>query len=385
MPFKKFGLEILSAVVPNMIANDIVSVQPMDHRVGEIRYVKYMYGSDKGQVRSGDEITSAKEFSGGNYQYSSEVVEDELVSDEEDTEHSFNLSWTPVRPGTIKIHFGSSLIEDDGDGNLEGDLVSGEVDYESGLVSITLSDNNDESIYADYRADFETAPVSAPRVSLKISTLPIVAKTRKLTTLYAFDAAYDLEQDYGMEINTELVGQIAASIKHEIDGEILENIRNAARTDVSDYSYDTPSGVSRQEHDDAFYNNLVEAGNHIFDRTKRATMNFVVVGTGVANVIETMRNFERAGDVTPVGPHLAGFVNGIPVYKNPYYPTNEYVVGFSGEGLFESGYVYAPYMPILTTSLIMTEDFTARKGFATSYGKKVVNPNMYQKGSIINT
>jgi len=171
---------------------------------------------------------------------------------------------------------------------------------------------------------------------------------------------------YGFEINTELVGQIAASIKHEIDGELLDDIRRAAHNDVSDYSYSVPSGVSRQEHDDAFYNHLVEAGNEIFDRTKRATWNFVVMGTGVANVVETMRSFERAGDATPVGPHLSGYVNGIPVYKNPYFPSNEYVVGFSGENLFESGCVYAPYMPILSTSLIMTEDFTGRKGFATS-------------------
>ena len=108
----------------------------------------------------------------------------------------------------------------------------------------------------------------------------------------------------------------------------------------------------------------------------------MVVGTGVANVVETMRNFERAGDATPVGPHLAGTVNGLPVYKNPYFESNEYVVGFNGEGLFESGYVYAPYMPILSTSMIMDEDFTGRKGFATSYGKKVTNPDMYQKGIV---
>ena len=200
-PFKKFGLEILTAVVPNMIINDLVSVQPMDNRVGEIRYVKYLYGDDKGSVSAGDEITSAKEFSGGNWEYSSEEVTEEVASVDgfSGSEEEWNLAWTPIRPGTVKLTWDGGEITDDGDGKLEGDNISGDdnvIDYESGEITIDGDSSTSEVIYAEYRADFETAPVTAPRVSLKIATLPIIAKTRKLTTLYSFDAAFDLQQDY---------------------------------------------------------------------------------------------------------------------------------------------------------------------------------------------
>lgn len=41
-------------------------------------------------------------------------------------------------------------------------------------------------------------------------------------------------------------------------------------------------------------------------------------------------------------------------------------------------------MPIMTTQLLMTEDFTGRQGFASSYGKKMTNPNFYAQGKITN-
>jgi len=166
----------------------------MDNRVGEIRYVKYLYGDDKGSVSAGDEITSAKEFSGGNWEYSSEEVTEEVASVDgfSGSEEEWNLAWTPIRPGTVKLTWDGGEITDDGDGKLEGDNISGDdnvIDYESGEITIDGDSSTSEVIYAEYRADFETAPVTAPRVSLKIATLPIIAKTRKLTTLYSFDAA----------------------------------------------------------------------------------------------------------------------------------------------------------------------------------------------------
>jgi hypothetical protein len=44
----------------------------------------------------------------------------------------------------------------------------------------------------------------------------------------------------------------------------------------------------------------------------------------------------------------------------------------------ESGYVYAPYVPLQVTPTIFgTEDFVPRKGVMTRYGKKMVRPDMY--------
>lgn len=54
--FKKYAINLLSAAIPNLIAPDIVSMQPMLSRVGEMRYLKILYGSNKGSVHAGDTI-----------------------------------------------------------------------------------------------------------------------------------------------------------------------------------------------------------------------------------------------------------------------------------------------------------------------------------------
>ncbi len=53
------------------------------------------------------------------------------------------------------------------------------------------------------------------------------------------------------------------------------------------------------------------------------------------------------------------------------------------EMFIEAGYIYAPYIPIFATPLLIDENFHAKRGFCTLYAKKVVNPNMYHKITLI--
>jgi len=66
------------------------------------------------------------------------------------------------------------------------------------------------------------------------------------------------------------------------------------------------------------------------------------------------------------------------VYVDPYFPRNVVLVGRKGSSFLESGFVYAPYVPLQVTPTIFgVEDFVPRKGVMTRYGKKMVRPDMY--------
>jgi hypothetical protein len=66
------------------------------------------------------------------------------------------------------------------------------------------------------------------------------------------------------------------------------------------------------------------------------------------------------------------------VYVDPYFPRNVLLVGRRGAQFLESGYVYAPYVPLQVTPTIFgVEDFVPRKGVMTRYAKKMVRPDMY--------
>jgi hypothetical protein len=77
---------------------------------------------------------------------------------------------------------------------------------------------------------------------------------------------------------------------------------------------------------------------------------------------------------TPVGT----ISNRFTVYKDPYFPRNKILVGFKGGSYLETGYVYAPYVPLIVTPTIFApEDFTPRKGVMTRYGKKMIRSDFY--------
>lgn len=382
--FKKYAINLLSAAIPNLIAPEIVSMQPMLSRVGEMRYLKVLYGSNKGSVKAGDTMFSM--FHGGNGEtaYSSDEVDTEYVTASDST-ISGSLAWLPVVPGSVKLVVGTAEYTDDGAGRITGSgITSGTIDYNSGAFSITLSSKPSESddIYFNYRYNNMDVPVQAPEVTLKIEVAPIIAKSRKLKTIYAFDAAFDMSKDYGMQINNELVTYTASQIKHEIDGEIMGDLLRIASATPVTWDATPRDGISLRDHNESFYNKVVEAGNNIFDATKLANGSYIIVGMDAANIVETLPRFRSSGVIKPTGPHLVGYLGSMPVYKNPFYPADTFLVGWKGNGMFEAGYLYCPYMPIMTTQLIMDADFQGQRGFATSYGKKPVNSKMFCKGTI---
>ena len=276
--------------------------------------------------------------------YSSNEIVDEFV-DAENTAVTATLAWLPVVPGTIEIDVDGVVVTDNGQGALAGTGgITGTVNYETGELELTLVTPPDAgNLGINYAYDNITSPVMAPEVNLKISVAPIIAKSRKLKTLYSFDSAFILSNDYGLQINNELMGYTAAQIKHEIDGEIMADLFKMAGAGEVQWDATPRDGISLRDHNESLYNKIVEASNKIFQATRLATGSFLIVGTGVSNIIETLPRFDASGAMNPQGPYFVGMLGSMPVYKNPFYPQDAFVVGWKGNSLFDSGYVYAPF------------------------------------------
>lgn len=382
--FNKYAINLIAAAIPNLIAPDLCSVQPMLSRVGELRYLQILYGNDKGKVKAGDTMMSLFQGGNGEFGYSADTVDSEVVGNIASNKLEGTLSWLPVMPGTVHLMIDSTEVKDDGKGNLKGGAHTGTIDYATGKLVLNTSGavTTTDNIEVSYQYDNMTVPVKAPEVNIKIEIAPVIARSRKLKTLYSFDAAFDMEKDYGVQINNELVTYTASQIKHEIDGEIMNDLFNAATAKPVTWSAVAPQAVSLRDHYESFQNTIIEASNNIFQATKLASGSFILAGTGACAVMESLPRFKEVTAQRPVGPHLVGHLGTMPVYKNPYFPADQFVVGWKGSGLFDSGYIYAPYMPIMSTNLIMDANFEGQRGFATSYGKKIVNGNMYCKGTV---
>lgn len=219
-PFKKYAFDIVTAVMPNLIAEDIVSVQPLQQKIGQIFYLKYLYGSNKGNIKQGDTMFEPYQVGPQGYDasmYSSEYVENEVIGVAGETTYDGNLAYVPLRPGTIEVDFGNATATDDGQGNLAGiGIVSGTIDYETGAFTIEVSTASANQPEATYQYNLEAAPSTIPEVNLKVEERIVTARARKLKALYAFDSAYDLKVSQGIDIDQALLEAVSAEIKHEI-------------------------------------------------------------------------------------------------------------------------------------------------------------------------
>ena len=140
---------------------------------------------------------------------------------------------------------------------------------------------------------------------------------------------------------------------------------------------------------------IIDVGNTIHRKTLRGAANFIVVGPDVATILEASvyyrpaLDFDAQGQVgTPftIGAEKVGTLsNRFTVYKDPYFPRNKVLVGYKGNSYLETGYVYAPYVPLIVTPTIFApEDFTPRKGVMTRYGKKLVRADFYGTVTVTN-
>lgn len=276
------------------------------------------------------------------------------------------LAWTPIVKGTIRIPVqykddgeskvawvtdspkdGTINVVDPITGKAVEGVATGTIDYTSAKLDVTftkeLEANTSTAVTYHYNnmsigdGAIGTNALHVPEVDIKIESMPVICQSRKLKALYAFDSAYKLQKEYGQDINALLNSQIAAEITHEIDGEIMNDLLNQAGLVNDTWDKARPEGISLHDHYESFRITLNAGANKIFQATKRASANFVIVGIDVATVIEALPSFVSAGATTAIGPHVSGTLGNLTVIKNPYYPPTKYVLGFKGMSFFEAG------------------------------------------------
>lgn len=373
LPSKTFFLDMVASVIPNTIASEVVSVQAMESKAGMISYLRFVYGSEKGKVEDGQMFNNSLYHGESDMNYSGAMINGELVDGEED---KLFAMYAPIMEGTVRCEEGleeSALVEDYATGKLKAAAKGMTISYKYNNEDITIKG-----------AKGVPAGVNVPQINLELAQLPVFAQSRKLAAYWGFDAAYDLKKQYGEDVTALMAAQAAGEIAYEIDTEICNDLyRMAGAGTELVWSKAQPIGVSKIDHYDSFWATLAEGDAAIFAATQRFRSNYIICGVNVAAVIEVMRNFDAASASNAVGPHLIGTLGGkYKVYVVPQFDPDAFVMGFKGGNFLETGYVYAPYMPVLSTQMITTANMVGQQGYATSYGKRMVNNKLYCRGRI---
>lgn len=297
-----------------------------------------------------------------------------------------------------------------------GTLLSGtasQVDVTYTLATSLVVDSSSGATVTTpaFESDFGTTPSPVmPEIEIKLETIPIVAEGRKLKAKWSPELAQDLNAYHAIDAEVELTSILSEQIALEIDREILGDLVRGAnganlywsrspgrfvnKTTGAKQSYASTSQIGPAftgtvvEWYGTLVETIIDVANTIHKKTLRGSANFLVTSPDVCTILEasvyykpkyTLDGDGQVGTPFVMGAETIGTVsNRFTVYKDPYFPSNKILVGYKGGSALETGYVYAPYVPLIVTQTIFgPEDFTPRKGVMTRYGKKMIRTDFF--------
>jgi hypothetical protein len=338
------------------------------------------------------------------------VTTDQAIVDNDGTEIAAAGTELPIRLVTQKYGKGivdystGGICSPDGCLLVEVDLThpacvdcsSGRIDgytgAESGFTSTSVSSsaNTFSATWLQY-ADLEFA-TEMGEVSFELSEVVVSVTERKLRATWSPELAQDVSAFHNIDAEAELTALLSEQVAAEIDREILRDLRKGGawnlRWDYNGWKRANSGGgfnaYTQKEWNQTLITKINQLSAQIHKATLKGGANFVVVSSEVSAIFDDLEYFHVSNanpeeDSYNMGIEKVGSLGGrYTVYRDPYAPANSVLVGHKGKSLLDTGYIYAPYVPLqLTPTLQNPFNFAPTKGIMTRYAKKMVNNRFY--------
>ena len=229
-------------------------------------------------------------------------------------------------------------------------------------------------------------------VSFDLQAVTVSVTERKLRAQWSPELAQDVSAFHNIDAEAELTALLSEEVAAEIDREILRDLRKGAAWDLRwDYNGWKRFSAGQAPYTQKDWNQtLITTINQISAQIHKSTLrggaNWIVCSSEVSAIFDDLEYFHVSNaapeqDQYNMGIEKIGTLSGrFTVYRDPYFPANQVLIGHKGTSLLDTGYVYAPYVPLqLTPTMYNPFNFTPIKGIMTRYAKKMVNNRFYGK------
>jgi hypothetical protein len=227
-------------------------------------------------------------------------------------------------------------------------------------------------------------------VSFDLESVTVSVTERKLRAQWSPEMAQDVAAFHNIDAEAELTALLSEQVAAEIDREILRDLRKGAawtlRWDYNGWKRLNNQSTPYTQKD--WNQTLITAINQISAQIHKSTLrggaNWIVVSSEISAIFDDLEYFHVSNaapeqDQFNMGIERVGTLSGrYQVYRDPYFPANTVLIGHKGTSLLDTGYIYAPYVPLqLTPTMYNPFNFTPIKGIMTRYAKKMVNNRFY--------
>lgn len=227
-------------------------------------------------------------------------------------------------------------------------------------------------------------------VSFRLDEVVVSVEERKLRATWSPELAQDVSAFHNIDAEAELTAMLSEQVAAEIDREILRDLRKAGAWQLRwDYNgwrkaSSAASPYTQKEWNQTLITRVNQVSAQIHKSTLRGGANFIVVSSEISAIFDDLEYF-HVSDANPeqdqynMGIERVGTLSGrYQVYRDPYAPAYSIIIGHKGKSLLDTGYIYAPYVPLqLTPTMYNPFNFAPVKGIMTRYAKKIVNNRFY--------
>jgi hypothetical protein len=227
-------------------------------------------------------------------------------------------------------------------------------------------------------------------VSFRLDEVVVSVEERKLRATWSPELAQDVSAFHNIDAEAELTAMLSEQVAAEIDREILRDLRKAAAWQLRwDYNgwrraSSAASPYTQKDWNQTLITKVNQLSAQIHKSTLRGGANFIVVSSEISAIFDDLEYF-HVSDANPeqdeynMGIERIGTLGGrYQVYRDPYAPAYSMIVGHKGKSLLDTGYIYAPYVPLqLTPTMYNPFNFAPVKGIMCRQATKVTNNRFY--------
>jgi hypothetical protein len=264
-----------------------------------------------------------------------------------------------------------------------------------GYTGATITADTTNSFIAVFRRyeqlEFED---KIGEVSFDLDSVTVSVTERKLRAQWSPELAQDVAAFHNIDAEAELTALLSEQVAAEIDREILRDLRKGAAWNLRwDYNgwrrISQTTSYTQKDWNQTLITAINQLSAQIHKSTLRGGANWIVVSSEVSAIFDDLEYFHVSNaspeqDQYNMGIERVGTLAGrYQVYRDPYFPPNQVLIGHKGTSLLDTGYIYAPYVPLqLTPTMYNPFNFTPIKGIMTRYAKKMVNNRFYGRITI---
>jgi len=387
-------VELLPLFVQKLLVLDVFGSVAMKSRQQIIPYFKVVAENTKGVTNKGDILNSPfVNRQGLDPNFGGRVVKNETVTV---SGTAGTIAYTPILPGSVTIIYNDVKYVDDSNGGFVdasgAPLASVTIDYASGVI-----DGVNANVVATYEYDNETVGPDADgkygakmgKVYLMQDEINLIAKAHELACYWSVYSAFAASTEWGTNIGEMGKEAAMSELTAEINSECFKQLADAA-TYKPQFNWDAApvlsGAVVPSDYLNMFKLKLGQAAASIYQQTRLARPNKLIVGTTAAEYIQMIDGFVADSTNDTVGPYKLGKLGQFDtIIVDPNYDPNTWVMLCKGADIQHSTALFGEYMPMVDTGAIGLADMSVQTGVATMYASEIVNPGTIVSGKILGT